>query len=82
MDANSINAIKKLKELAPREFNKINDAYRNVAYKNYFSLHPIIFMYNTGKRNIGKVIAVKNIQLKDIDIHSVTSGTIKPMVQL
>ena len=75
-------ALKKLSELAPREYNEIVGRYRQAAYEGYFKLHPIIFMYNSGKRNIGKLIAVQNVQLNDIDIDAVTSGTIKPKVTL
>lgn len=75
-------ALQKLSELAPREYNEIVGRYRKAAYDGYFKLHPIIFMYNTGKRNMGKIIAVQNVQLNDIDIDAVTSGTIKPKVTL
>jgi len=75
-------ALKKLSELAPREYNEIVGRYREAAYDGYFKLHPIIFMYNSTKRNIGKIIAVQDVQLNDIDIDAVTSGTIKPKVTL
>jgi len=75
-------ALEKLSKLAPKEYNDIVNRYREAAYNGYFSLHPIIFMYNSTKKNIGKVMAVQNVQLNDIDIDAVTSGTIKPKVTL
>tara|TARA_B100001250_G_scaffold414282_1_gene451700 strand:- start:2727 stop:3554 length:828 start_codon:yes stop_codon:yes gene_type:complete len=75
-----------IKRKFPREWNAIEKAYVNRAFK-YFGSHETIFMNNnksgsklTGEG--GRIIAVKKIAKSDIAIHTITQGTIKPRVKI
>lgn len=79
----STGPIGKLADLDPVAFSDIERRYKELAYNEYFSKHPIIFMHNAGgAKKMGKVIAVKHVQLNEIAIDALTSGTIKPKVWL
>ena len=37
---------------------------------------------NNKTAKMGEIVSIKNVQMKDIDILAVTSGTIKPVVRI
>lgn len=75
------NSIREIARKFPADYKKALDAYRKETYKDYFSNHSIIFMNNKTVK-MGEIVSIKNVQMKDIDILAVTSGTIKPVVRI
>jgi len=69
-----------IKKKFPREWQKIENEYKNQAY-NYFKNHDVIFMNNKTKK-IGEIIAIKKVGKKDIELEVITSGTIKPAIKV
>lgn len=65
----------------PKRFDDIEKKYAALAYE-YFKAHEVIFINNGSGSNLGRIEAVKKISKKDIMIERVTSGTVKPKVQL
>tara|TARA_E500000178_G_C16944741_1_gene718224 strand:+ start:218 stop:988 length:771 start_codon:yes stop_codon:yes gene_type:complete len=77
----SKGVINKIKEQMPTEWKKLEDDYRKRVYDNYFKNHVMIFMNNKTAK-IGEIIAVKTVAKKDIEFERVTSGVIKPRVNI
>ena len=77
----TIGDINKIKSKAPKEWKAIEQRYRDVTYKNYFSKESIMFIYNTGP-NLGTIASIKKVKKNEIFLERVTSGTIKPRVKL
>ena len=73
--------IDRLKQMAPQEFQFVEDMYVDAVY-GYFKGHKVIFMYNSGKSKISRIAAIKEVQRKDISMERVTSNTIKPLIKL
>lgn len=71
-----------MKTKAPFEYGQIESDYADVAYDNYFKNHEIIFINNSAGPRLGLIEAIKQVEKKDIMIERVTSGTVKPKVQL
>ena len=69
-----------IKKKFPREWQKIENEYKNQAY-NYFKNHDVIFMNNKTKK-IGEIIAIKKVGKKDIELENITSGTVKPAIKV
>lgn len=63
-------------------YEDLEKEFQQIAYDNYFKAHPIIFMGSKDANNKerGRILAIMNVQKKDIRIHQVTSSTIKPGV--
>lgn len=75
--------IKKIKDQLPDDWKQLESDYQDVAYKNYFKDHEIIFINNMkSKADFGKIITVKKVKKDDIIFERVTSGTIKPRVKI
>lgn len=64
------------------EYNEIERDFAKIAYNNYFRSHEIIFINNASGPRLGYIEAIKQVELKDIMIERVTSGTVKPKVKL
>lgn len=77
-----VSKIRKLREISPNRFKKIEKGYRALAYNNYFKNHEIIFINNSPSSKLGEIVGIKRVKKKDIFIERVTSGTVKPLVQL
>lgn len=77
----SKGVINKIKEQMPAEWKKLENDYKKRVYDNYFKSHEIIFMNNKTAK-IGEIIAVKNVTMKDIEFERVTSGVIKPRINI
>lgn len=79
--------IEAIKKEFPREWNAIERDYANKAHV-YFGRTPVIFMNNnnTGGRLTrsggGEIISVKVVDKPDIQIETITQGTIKPRVKV
>lgn len=67
---------------APSEFKDIEDMYADIAYNNYFKNHEIIFINNSSGGKLGNIESIKKVTKKDVMIERLTSGTVKPKVQL
>lgn len=78
----SKSIIDQMKTQARSEYAKIEQAYQDIAYNNYFKNHEIIFINNNSGPQFGTVEAIKQVYMPDIMIERATSGTIKPMVKL
>lgn len=75
--------IQSMREKAPQAYKKIEQKFKNISYDKYFKSHDIIFINNSKTAtSYGEIEAVKAIQKKDIMIERVTSGTIKPKVDI
>ena len=74
--------LKKIEKAFPKELAKFKQKYVDVTYQNYFKNHKIIFLSNKkgGGFQLGDLIAIKQVQKKDIQFERITSGTIKPRV--
>jgi hypothetical protein len=70
------------KEKAPKDFAKIQTAYADVTYNNYFKNHEIIFINNATGPKLGNIEAIKQVNKADIFIERVTNGTVKPKLKL
>jgi len=68
----------------PAELKKFEQMFIDRSYNNYFKGHKIIFLSNKkgGGYNLGDLIALKQVQKKDIIMERITSGTIKPRVRM
>ena len=74
--------MKKLKELEPRAWAQIERQYAKVAGE-YFGGTNLVFMYSKADRNrVGEIIAAGTINAKAVEMHAITSGTIKPSINL
>jgi len=78
----SANKLKDMQQKYPAEFNAIEAKFAKLSYDNYFKKHDVIFINNTKTAKIGNIEAVKRIMPNEIFIHEVTSGTIKPKVNI
>lgn len=74
--------IDRIKTARPKEYELIEDKFRDVAYNNYFKNHEIIFINNAKGSSLGKIEAIKKVTKSEITIERVTSGTVKPKVKL
>lgn len=74
--------LKELEKKFPDEMKRYYEQYADVTYKNYFKNHKIIFLSNKkgGGYQLGDIIAIKQVQKKDIVFERITSGTIKPRI--
>ena len=70
--------LKKIRDKAPEQYKRIEEAYADYIYKEYFKGHEIVFINN----NDGTIAGVKEVKPKDIGIESMTQSRIKPRVQL
>ena len=82
----NITQIAAIKRKFPREWSAIEKTYADRAHK-YFGSHETIFMNNNKSgakltRDGGRIIAVKKVAKTDIQIHTITQGTIKPRVKI
>lgn len=71
-----------MKQKAPKEFGAIEAKFAKTAYDGYFKNHDVIFINNSKTSKQGDIEAVKSIKQNEIFIYHMTSGTIKPKVQL
>ena len=78
----NLSEIAKIKERFPREWEAIEEEFRDLTYKNYFRNHEIIFMINTSAARMGNIASVKKVKKDEIFFERITSGTIKPRVKL
>jgi len=62
-------------------WEKLNNKFAKLTYDNYFSNHDVIFMKNTTK-SAGEIVYVGKVNIKDISIHAITSGTVKPRIAI
>lgn len=69
-----------MRRMAPAEFNAIESRYSKIAY-DYFKGHDVIFINNSPSK-LGRIEAIKEVNLKDVSIERVTSGTVKPKIKL
>ena len=76
------SVIKEMSLKDPDTFAELKGRFRQISYNSYFKNHKIIIINNTPSTNFGRIEAIKQVQFADIDIERVTSGTIKPLVQL
>jgi len=65
----------------PKEWKEVVEMFKERSYENYFRHHSIIFIRNTTKA-MGEILAIKAVKKDDIDLHVITSGTIKPQILL
>lgn len=74
--------LKELEKKFPDEMKRYYEQYADVTYKNYFKNHKIIFLSNKkgGGYQLGDIIAIKQVEKKDIVFERITSGTIKPRI--
>lgn len=76
-----------IKKKYPREWAKIEKEYADKAHR-YFGNTPVIFFNNNrsggGKltKAAGNIITVKTVRKNDIEIDTITQGTIKPRVKI
>jgi len=64
------------------EFKEIEHEYAKLA-KEYFGKHDIIFLNNAkAVKNRGDVLSLSNVDIGDIFIERVTSGTVKPLIKV
>ncbi len=74
--------MKKLKELEPRAWAQIERQYAKVAGE-YFGGTNLVFMYSKADPNrVGEIITAGTISAKAVEMHAITSGTIKPSINL
>jgi hypothetical protein len=68
----------------PAQLKALEDKFIDLSYNNYFKNHKIIFLANKtgGGFSLGDLIAIKQVQKKDIILERITSGTIKPRVKM
>lgn len=73
----------KLKQLEPRAWADIERSYSKVA-GDYFSGTNIVFMYSKAAsgNKVGQIIAAGQIDSKAVELQAITSGTIKPSINL
>ncbi len=82
VNTSQIDAIRKK---FPADWKKIEVQYGRVAEK-YFGNTPVIFINNNNTNgNLsatggGEIVTIKKVGFKDIQIHTITQGTIKPRV--
>ena len=70
----------KIEQRFPDALKKLKQEYVDLTYDEYFKNHKIIFLSNKtgGGFQLGDLIAIKQVQKKDIMFERITSGTIKP----
>ena len=78
--------IEAIRKKFPSDWSQIESKYGRAAYK-YFGTTPVIFMNNnsTGGRLTsegGEIVSIKTVKFSDIQIDTITQGTIKPRVKL
>ena len=84
VNTTQIDAIRKK---FPAEWKKIEIQYGRVAEK-YFGNTPVIFINNNNTNgNLsatggGEIVTIKKVGFNDIQIHTITQGTIKPRVKI
>lgn len=78
----SANKLKDMQQKYPAEYSAIEAKFAKLSYDNYFKKHDVIFINNTKTPKVGNIEAVKRIMPNEIFIHEVTSGTIKPKVNI
>ena len=78
----SKRTINQMRILAPAAFKDIEITYAAAAAE-YFKKHKVIFINNSKNMSkVGTIEEIKLIRKKDIMIERVTSGTVKPQIQL
>lgn len=76
----SYSKIVEIKEKAPKEFNALEQNYKDLAYE-YFKRHKTVFINNnSGKNTRGKIHCIKYVLPEDIKIQRVTNGTVTPLI--
>ena len=62
---------------------KIEEDYAKIAYDNYFSKYPMMFIANKkiGSKQMGDILEIKNVKPKDVAIEALTSQKIKPFIK-
>lgn len=78
--------IEAIRKKFPRDWKAIEMQYAKVAYR-YFGTTPVIFINNNGTggrltADGGEIVAIKKVTLNDIQIDTITQGTIKPRVKI
>jgi len=74
--------IKQIREKKKEEFQSIEQEYAKLAGE-YFKGHKVIFINNgTNKQKRGLIEDIAEVRMQDIMIERVTTGTIKPLIQL
>ena len=72
----------KLKQLEPKAWSQIEKDYAKVAGE-YFGGTNLVFMYSKANPNkVGEIIAAGRIDSKAVEMQAITSGTIKPSINL
>tara|TARA_Y100000114_G_scaffold116115_1_gene110368 strand:+ start:194 stop:1000 length:807 start_codon:yes stop_codon:yes gene_type:complete len=83
VNTSQIDAIRKK---FPADWKKIEIQYGRAAAK-YFGNTPVIFINNNGSggrltADGGEIVTIKKVGFNDIQIHTITQGTIKPRVKV
>jgi len=83
VNTSQIDAIRKK---FPADWKKIEVQYGRAAAK-YFGNTPVIFINNNGSggrltTDGGEIVTIKKVGFDDIQIHTITQGTIKPRVKV
>jgi hypothetical protein len=83
VNKSQIDAIRKK---FPQEWKKIEMQYARASAK-YFGNTPVIFINNNGSggrltSDGGEIVSIKKVKLTDIQIDTITQGTIKPRVKI
>lgn len=75
----STSDMKKIKDNFPKEYERIEKKYAEIAYKNYWRHHEVIFIRNTGKK-IGDIIDITKVKQNQIKMQTYTSNSLKPII--
>lgn len=83
----TINAIKDMRQMKPKEFAAIETNYKNAAYNQYFKDHKVIFINNNVSDKMGNIESIKIVSPSETMIERVTIAgankfTIKPKIKL
>lgn len=60
---------------------EVEKPYKATVYNDYFKTHPVVFAINSTPKAMQGQIFVREIRKDSIEIHQVTSGTIKPKIR-
>ena len=77
-----VKQIAKIKKEKEKDFNEIEEMFRNITYDNYFKKHVFIFFnHNEGKKQ-GYIEAIKEIDKDDIFLRRYTSHILRPEIKI
>lgn len=71
--------MKKIKDNFPKEYERIENKYAEIAYKNYWRHHEVIFIRNKGKK-IGDIIDITKVKQNQIKMQTYSSNSLKPII--